>query len=230
MIRFPSPARSASDRGLVPFITQRAGEEAAPANLLILREKRGAGLRLFYGDEDVKDRPLRDVLWARCSFSHDEHGMPAGEPQWKMMHPYRQMVTMLAGRCQICTQPAKTPLGYVYLAGPHDEDPGQETIVTNQPPVCARHVRTVAALCPHMQGEPMVLLASSAPLHGVMGTVYGMAGGEVVPAASPREPMRFDDPRMPLMLASQLVRRLTRFRVLAVPELLDELDAVGRAR
>ncbi|MFI1956925.1 hypothetical protein ACH46L_03290 [Streptomyces althioticus] len=226
MIQFPSPTRSETGRGLVPFITQRAGEEAAPANLHILRELRG-GYRLFYGDEDVRDRPLRGLLWARCSFTHDEHGMPTGEPQWKMMHPYRQMLTMLAGRCQICTRPAKTPLGYVYMAGPGDEDPSQESILTNQPPVCARHVRTVQALCPHMQGEPLVILTSSAPMHGVMGTVYGMdQGGGVVPVASPKEPLRFDDVRAPLMLASQLVRRLSQFRVMTVAELLDELDAV----
>ncbi|MFF0206491.1 hypothetical protein [Streptomyces althioticus] len=229
MIQFPSPTRSATGRGLVPFITQRTGEEAAPANLVILRS-RGGKQRLFYGDEDVRDRPLRGLLWARCGFVTDDDGMPAGEPQWKMMHPYRQMATMLAARCQICTRPARTPLGYVYLAGPDDEDPGQETILTNQPPVCVRHVRTVAALCPHMRGEPMVLLTPSAPMYGVMGTVYGLACGEVVPVAAPAEPLRFDDPRMPLMLASQLVRRLTRFRVMTVAELLDELDAVGVAR
>ncbi|MGA5799153.1 hypothetical protein ACPC27_33715 [Streptomyces cellulosae] len=185
------------------------------------------GLRLFYGDEDARDRPLRGVLWARCSFSHDKQGMPVGEPQWKMMHPYRQMGTMLAGRCQICTRPARTPLGYVYLAGPRDEDPRQEPFLTNQPPVCARHVRTAAALCPHMEGEPTVFLTSSAPMHGVMGTVYGMARGEVGPVAAPNETVRFDDPRMPMMLASQLVRRLTRFRVLTVAELLDELGPTG---
>lgn len=231
MIQFPTPTRSTNDRGLVPFITQRKGEEAAPANLVILRERRGTGLRLFYRDEDVRDRPLRGVLWARCTFSHDEQGMPLGEPEWKLMHPYRQMLTMLAGRCQICTRPARTPLGYVYLAGPHDEDPGQPSILTNQPPVCARHVRTVEALCPHMEREPMVFLTSSAPMYGVMGTVYGMdRGGGVVPVSTPTEPVQFDDLRAPLLLGSQLVRRLTRFRVLTVAELLAELDTVEAAR
>ncbi|MER7779983.1 hypothetical protein ABTZ21_34110 [Streptomyces sp. NPDC096191] len=89
-----------SDQGLVPFITQREGEEAAPDNLLI--HQHAAGPRLYYGDEDPRDRPLRGILWARCGFNPvDERQMPTGVPLWKLMHPYRQMLTMQALHCQV---------------------------------------------------------------------------------------------------------------------------------
>lgn len=224
MIDFPRPVHAPGDRGVVPFITQREGEDAAPAHLTVLRQQRGQGLRLFYNDESPRDRPVRAMLWARCSFNMDKDGMPTGEPLWKYMHPYRQMITMLAGRCQICTRPARTPIGFVFLAGPKDEDPSQPSILTNQPPVCARHIRTVARLCPHMEENPMVFLAGGAPLYGAMGSIYDIdASGDVVLASTPAEPVPFGDPRAPLLLGSQLVRRLSAFRVLGLDELMQEL-------
>jgi hypothetical protein len=216
---------STHERGVIPFITQRKGEEAGLANLYLLKHRAKDELRLFYGDEDPRDRPLQGMLWARCAFTMDDQGMPIGEPQWKFMHPYRQMATMLAKRCQICTRPARTPLGWIFLAGPKDEDPTAPLIWTNQPPVCARHVRTTAKLCPHMEESPMVFLAGSAPLYGVMGTLYDlMPGNQVQVVETPDEPVKFDDPRAPRVLASQLVRRLSSFRVLSVEELLRELE------
>ncbi|PBC65593.1 hypothetical protein BKI49_02405 [Streptomyces sp. Tue6028] len=64
--------------------------------------------------------------------------MPTGEARWGFMHPHRQMMTMQALRCQVCTRPARTRLGFIFLAGPRDEDPTQTEILTYQPPVCAR--------------------------------------------------------------------------------------------
>ncbi|MEK8144015.1 hypothetical protein NKH18_25085 [Streptomyces sp. M10(2022)] len=77
---------------VVPYITQRVGEEAAPDNLVLLpsRGSRGRGsYRLFYADEETSlDRDLRQVLWARVSFTpYDERRRPTGRPEWKLMHP-----------------------------------------------------------------------------------------------------------------------------------------------
>ncbi|MFI9825278.1 ATP-binding protein [Streptomyces sp. NPDC052013] len=58
---------------------------------------------------------------------------------------------------------ARTPLGTTFLAGPGAVDTGRTPILTNQPPVCARHVRAAAALCSHLEKNPMVFLARSAP-------------------------------------------------------------------
>ncbi|MEU0109056.1 hypothetical protein ABZ313_27405 [Streptomyces sp. NPDC006251] len=210
--------------GLVPFITQRHGEEAAPDNLVIYRHS--SGPRLYYGDEDPRDRPLRGVLWARCGFNPvDARHMPTGAPQWKLMHPYRQMITMQALRCQVCAEPARTPLGFIFLAGPRDEDPTQPAIYTNQPPVCPKHVRAAAVLCPHLERKPMVFLAKSAPLYGVSGVIYGLDERlQVHVVARPDHALSFGHPNMPTVLASQLIRRLSSFRILDMEELLRELE------
>jgi hypothetical protein len=197
---------------LIPFITQREGEDAAPDNLIIVRH--GSGPRLYYGDEDAqgRDRPLRGVLWARCGFNPvDEHKMP-----------------MQAMRCQVCTQPARTPLGFIFLAGPKDEDPTQAMIHTNQPPVCPKHARASAALCPHLGRNPMVFLAKSAPLYGVTGTLYGLNADNVVHVvAQPDHPLPFGHPNLPTLLGSQLIRRLSSFRVVGLDELTQELATLA---
>ncbi|WP_308298978.1 hypothetical protein [Streptomyces sp. GESEQ-35] len=219
--------RPATEPRLIPYITQREGEDAAPDNLIIVRH--ACGPRLYYADEDAqgRDRPLRGVLWARCGFNPvDEHKMPTGEPQWKLMHPYRQMLTMQALRCQVCTQPARTPLGFIFLAGPKDEDPSWATLRTNQPPVCPKHARAAAALCPHLEKNPMVFLAKSAPLYGVLGTLYGLNANQVVHvAAQPDDALPFGHPDIATLLASQLIRRLSSFRVVGMDELMQELPA-----
>jgi hypothetical protein len=217
--------RTSTEPGLVPFVIQREGERAAPDNLrmTILRPGR---YRLRYADEDPRDRDLRGVLWARCSFnSVDPLQMPTGTPQWRLMHPYRQMVCMQAMRCRVCAEPARTPLGFIFLAGPYEVDVERTPVLTNQPPVCARHVRAAARLCPHLDGRPMVFLAQSAPLYGVHGAVYGYGEQGVYVVAEPDGPLPYGHPNLSTFLASQLVRRLGSFRTVDLDELLTELDA-----
>jgi len=229
-----TPARTALSRlreknvrtepPLVPFVVQREGEEAAPDNLLLTTLGPGR-YRLRYADEDPRDRDLRGVLWARCSFDAvDDLGVPVGRPQWRMMHPLRQRGTMQALRCQVCTDPARTPLGYIFLAGPDAVDPSQPVILTNQPPVCARHARPAADLCPHLTRNPMVLLAQSAPLYGVNGVGYGYGEQGLQVVARPKGPIPYSHALLPTVLASQLVRRLSSFRLVDLDELLWELE------
>ncbi|MFF4827979.1 hypothetical protein ACFY20_34330 [Streptomyces sp. NPDC001312] len=218
--------RPLTESRLIPFITQREGEEAAPDNLVIVQH--ASGPRLYYRDEDRRDRDLRGTLWARCSFNPvDDRKMPTGKPQWRLMHPYRQMVTMQAMRCQVCAERARTPLGFIFLAGPKTLDPEMMPVLTNQPPVCAKHVRAAARLCPHLGNDPMVFLAQSAPLYGVSGVLYGIVENKVQVVARPDEVVRFGDPALSTFLASQLIRRLGSFRVLDLEELLQELGAAA---
>ncbi|WP_386347779.1 hypothetical protein [Streptomyces xiangluensis] len=217
--------RTWTEPPLVPFITQREGEDAAPDNLIILLHS--SGPRLYYLDEDPRDRDLRGVLWARCSFNPvDERGQPTGTPQWKMMHPYRQMMCMQTMRCQVCQEPARTPLGFIFLAGPKDQDPIQPPIITNQPPVCPKHARAAAKLCPHLEEDPLVFLAQSAPLYGVHGTLYGLGTDGLKVVAQPDEPLPYGHGNIPTFLASQMVRRLSSFRVVGIDELTQELTAL----
>jgi len=219
--------RPTTQQAVIPYVTQRAGEEAAPDNLVLRPSKvsRGRGhYRLFYADEEPMDRDLRQVLWARVSFNpYDQRQQPTGDPEWSLMHPFRQRVTMERLRCQVCTASATTPLGIIFLAGAHDYERKEPPLLTNQPPVCPKHVRTAAALCPHLQKDPVVLLASSAPMYGVLGTVYGLVDGSVQVVAQPPEPLPYGHPNLPTLLASQLVRRMARYRVLTVSELTRRL-------
>ncbi|MGA5127708.1 hypothetical protein ACPCAG_30955 [Streptomyces pseudogriseolus] len=211
---------------LVPYITQRAGEDAAPDNLIITRHR--SGPRLYYADEDPRDRDPRGVLWARCGWNPvDGEGRITGEPQWKLMHPHRQMACMQTMVCQVCAQPARTPLGFIFLAGPRDEDLDQPSIITNQPPVCRKHARAAARLCPHLEGDPLVFLVKSAPLYGVTGTLYGLDGHGVRVVAQPDAPLPYGHRNLGTFLASQLVRRLRSFTVVRLDELLEDLAAAA---
>ncbi|CAM5236372.1 hypothetical protein [Streptomyces griseomycini] len=230
MTTLPPPPRSLEEKTvrteppLIPFVIQREGEEAAPDNLRLAPLGKGR-YRLCYADEDPRDRDLRGVLWARCSFGPvDDLGQPTGRPQWRMMHPLRQRGTMQAMRCQVCAERARTPLGYIFLAGPDTVDPDDSMVLTNQPPVCARHARPAAELCPHLTRDPVVLLAQSAPLYGVNGVGYGASADGVLVVQRPEGPIPYGHPLLPTVLASQMVRRLSTFRLMGLDQLLWELE------
>jgi hypothetical protein len=217
--------RTPTETGLIPFITQREGEEAAEDTLMLLEPSPGR-LRLYYQDEAAQDRDWRGVLWARCSFNPvDGKKRPTGRPMWKMVHPFRQRMTMQAMRCQVCAGRARTPLGFIFLAGPRDLDPEAPLVLTNQPPVCAEHARAAARLCPHLEQNPMVFLARSAPLYGVIGTLYGYGADGVQVLARPEQPLPYGHASLSTILASQLVRRLSSFSVVELDELLHALQA-----
>ncbi|MEV6841645.1 hypothetical protein AB0N17_45810 [Streptomyces sp. NPDC051133] len=209
---------------LIPYVTQREGEEVVPETLLIHTSSGGQHL-LYYADEGPQDRDRHGVLIARCASNPvDEHKMPTGRPQWKLMHPYRQMMTMQAMRCQVCARPAQTSLGFIFLAGPGDIDLHGTLVVTSQPPVCARHVRAAARLCPHLRETPMVLVTQDAPLFGVHGTHYGPDGLGVRVVTYPDEPLPYGHPDLSTLLASQLIRRLNSFRVVDLGDLERKLE------
>ncbi|MFI2377378.1 hypothetical protein ACH5AO_20230 [Streptomyces sp. NPDC018964] len=100
----------------------------------------------------------------------------------------------------------------------------QPTILTNQPPVCARHVRPAADLRPHLTPDPMVFLAQSAPLYGVNGVGYGYGAHGVQAVQRPAGPIPYGHELLTTVLASQMVRRLSSFRTVSLDELLWELE------
>lgn len=103
----------------------------------------------------------------------------------------------------------------VFLAGPHDHTPGTAEVLTNHPPLCARHVNTAARLCPHLDGNTTVYLAQSAPLHGATGTLQGLGThGVQPPLPSPERPCPTDIP-------AELLPRLPRKPARPVPGLSD---------
>ncbi|MFJ8143092.1 hypothetical protein [Streptomyces sp. NPDC096013] len=119
-------------------------------------------------------------------------------------------------------RPARTPLGFVFLAGP--DAPERSSVLTAQPPVCRKHIASAARLCPHLDGRPVVYLAQSAPLYGVHGIVYGYGRDGIHVAARPDGPLPYGHANTRTFLASQLVRRLTSFRTVDLEELTRELS------
>jgi hypothetical protein len=134
-------------------------------------------------------------------------------------------MTMQVLRCQICAEPARTCLGFIFLTGPQAYRPHETPILTSQPPVCARHVRAAATLCPHLEANPVVFLARSAPLYGVHGTLYGIGDQGVQVIATPDHPLPYGHTNLSTFLASQLVRRLHSFHTLTLDELTQQLTA-----
>jgi hypothetical protein len=72
--------RTATEPGLIAYVTLRQGEEGAPDNLTI-RIGPGRRPRLHYRDRAPEDRDVRGVLWGRCSQNRSPllvpHGMPS---------------------------------------------------------------------------------------------------------------------------------------------------------
>ncbi|QNP70219.1 hypothetical protein IAG44_12675 [Streptomyces roseirectus] len=177
--------------------------------------------RLAYRTELPGDRDLQDVLWARCPQRRGPDGLPTGDPQWRDVHPARQRECMQRLLCQVCAQPARTPKGFVFLIAPGELKPGETTLLTAQPPVCRRHTRTAAALCPYLREDPTVLLVPAPRLHGVVGALYEPAGPRIRPAPVDLGSLPYGHPFLRWYLASQMVRRLHSFEVIELKELAD---------
>ncbi|MHC5902491.1 hypothetical protein ACVNF4_01000 [Streptomyces sp. S6] len=206
---------------IVPYITCRAGEE--PVEHKELRGSWGADgrPRLGYRSELPGDRDLQDVLWARCSQRRGSDGLPVGEPRWRDVHPVRQRECMQRLLCQVCAQPARTAQGFIFLLAPDELRPHQTNLLTAQPPVCRRHARTAATLCPYLREEPTVLLVPTPRIHGVVGALYERTGHRIRPAPADIGSLPYGHPCLRWYLASQMVRRLHSFEVLDLKELAD---------
>ncbi|MDO0927291.1 hypothetical protein QQY24_18415 [Streptomyces sp. TG1A-8] len=222
------PVRSLIDSRIVPYTVLREPERTPSCELIILHHR--SGPRLYYLDEHPLDRPAAGVLWERVEFNPvDASGMPTGNPDGAHVHAYRQVMTMQALRCQVCTEPARTPLGYVYLAGPNSHSPTGSAVLVDQPPVCALHVRVAAEFWPHLADSPKAFLAQSAPIYGVHGTVYGLSEDtqKVCVVAKPDHALPLSHRSIPTTLAARLVRRLISFRLLSLDELEHALKTAA---
>ncbi|MGW9024863.1 hypothetical protein ACWGQ5_11620 [Streptomyces sp. NPDC055722] len=217
----PMSASSPTTRRLVPYITSREGER--PDYLSSLRGSYGSDgrLQLGYWNELHEDRDLRGVLWGRCSQTIGVDGLPTGRPRWRMVHPSRQRECMEQLRCQVCARSARTRHGIIFLAGPNEVRSEDVVVRTAQPPVCLKHARAAAEQCPHLAGRPSVFLVQSAPLYGVIGTPYqyGDGGLQALPATD--EALPYGHPGLRWFLASQMVRRLRAYTVIALDDLPD---------
>ncbi|WP_234330398.1 hypothetical protein [Streptomyces acidiscabies] len=201
------------NRTAVPYITCRAGEEPVKHRALSVSYDLDSRPRLAYRTELPGDRDLNGVLWARCPQTRGVDGLPTGEPRWRDVHPVRQRECMQRLLCQVCAQPARTPEGFLFLVGPGEVGEDRTRVLTTQPPVCRKHARTAAVLCPYLRNAPTVLLAQAPRIHGVVGALYEHTGRGVRPAPADVGSLSYGHPALRWYLASQMVRRLESFRV-----------------
>ncbi|QMU79063.1 hypothetical protein GXW83_28515 [Streptacidiphilus sp. PB12-B1b] len=182
----------------VPFITARAGEDPSCARLVALSAGRGIG----YQDERPEDRDERGVLWGRVP------QLPVGRPRWKDVHPQRQRICMERLLCQVCTRPADhNHQGWLFLRGSF-ENTVSEGVLTAQPPLCLAHALLSAEQCRYLADGFQAMRVQHPLLFGVLGTSYILDRFAEPMALPPGDPVPYTHPRVPWVLASQLVRCL----------------------
>ncbi|MFI8850974.1 hypothetical protein ACIGW3_12430 [Streptomyces sp. NPDC053499] len=204
------PRQTKARPSLVPYIVQWDGEEACSEDDLTVEMYQGRHRLAYKGAPRRADRDSAGVLWARME------GRPhVGEPQLAIMHPQRQYECMYALKCQVCKRPAdRNADGWLFLDWPKPGDPPTwpEGSLTTQPPLCMRHARAARGLCPH--APHFVGLRVGLPrLWGVSGTAYRLT--EHGWMCDPDIPLlRYGDPLLDAVLASQLVRQLRKVKTI----------------
>jgi hypothetical protein len=142
------------------------------------------------------------VLWTRFV-----HAPGVGEPRFGRVHPYRQRQAMRKLLCQVCGGPADRDVhGILWLLGQAGQRPWTGPETTAQPPVCLRCAGPAGRACPHLRGNTLALRVRHAPIVGVFGDLY--RHGTHGPLAIAQTSMTYDDPRIRMLRARQLIREL----------------------
>ncbi|MEU3073309.1 hypothetical protein [Streptomyces laurentii] len=150
---------------------------------------------LAYTDEHAEDRSIEGVLLG-----------VVGERSESQRFAMERLL------CRVCAEPAERSRdGMLWLLPLPSDTPDQrrredwpEGVMAIEPPVCGEHAR---AAPPFWEGGYQVFYAAEAELVGVYGTLHPAPG---VLADPVERILRFDDPRMPWMVATQFVRQLRR--------------------
>ncbi|NSC21323.1 hypothetical protein FM076_08930 [Streptomyces albus subsp. chlorinus] len=190
----------------VPYVamwdSERAVIEAALAVALTPEPPR----LVYQGRELPSDRDGFGVLWARCSYSPG-----VGRPDFASMHPGRQYECMYAMRCQVCGGPAdRNKDGWLFFDWRNELDPPSwpEGTLTAMPPLCAKDARLSMAVCPK-SGAFTALRVRAPRLWGVGGVSYRLTlDGWRLNHGDTDIWLPKDDPGLPSMLASKLIREL----------------------
>ncbi|WP_331759710.1 hypothetical protein [Streptomyces anulatus] len=215
-----------SGLGPVLYIQTREGEVAdTPQSLCAARGPAEAMALLSYWDQAADDRDKRGALWARASEVLSRSGRPVGRPV-QGVHPARQPDTMRRQRCRVCFGHARLEIprkpGYLYLVTDNERRP-HGVYRTSEPPVCIHHALLCADTEPRLQSGHTALLVTSSTESGVLGTRYVPLGDSAnVAAVSNSQGFHpyADRERMRWVLASQLVRDLTAYKIIDLRRLI----------
>ncbi|MGZ3146786.1 hypothetical protein ACVDFE_33280 [Lentzea chajnantorensis] len=183
-----------------PYITAWSAEQDLPYELVV-RPGHGIG----YADEVLTDRDTRGVLWLRGPIRHE-----VGRPEFGRVHPLRQRRAMRRLLCQVCAGPAdRTDDGVLWLLRDYRNDwpHWPEGMGCNEPPVCRSCVTLSLRLCPALRRGAVAVRSTEFPVVGVRGVLH--RPGARGPAVAQDATRYFDDPDIPWMVASALVRQLS---------------------
>ncbi|WP_328917027.1 MULTISPECIES: hypothetical protein [unclassified Streptomyces] len=189
--------------GGVPYVARWSGEPSGAMPLVLRRKRPG----IAYADERSFDRDERGVLWRR-----DPSQPGRGQPRLGQVHGLRQRIAMGGLRCQICGGPAdRNADGVLWLIDAAPDDPilqrGEER--TTHPPICVPCAHRSVRACPHLRTACVALRVRTWTQTGVSGALYQAA--RPTPVAVHVGTFRYGDPRLPWVLAAQLVMTLNDF-------------------
>jgi len=140
----------------------------------------------------------------------------------------RQRLALTGLRCQVCGQPAdRNADGVLWLIDANPNDPslrrGEER--TTHPPVCRPCAHRSVRACPHLRTACVALRVRRVRLHGVSGLLYVPDHPAPAPLDADVSVFPFGDPRLPWVMASQLVVTLRDFEAVDLKTLATEEEA-----
>lgn len=195
---------------VAPYVAGWSAEQDLPCRVVEL-PGRGIG----YADELLGDRDQHGVLWQRAALRPG-----AGRPEFAKVHPLRQRRAMRRLLCQVCAGPAdQNDSGFLWLLRDHRDDwpHWPEGMGVVEPPVCVPCAVLSLRHCPALRRGAVAVRAGEFPIAGVRGALYrkGELGLRPVEAAI----LPYDDPDVPWIVASALVREFRSCAVVPFEEL-----------
>lgn len=185
----------------VPYVTGWSAEAFDKPDLIMLPGNRG----IAYRDETPSDRDNRGILVKRTPEAQGR-----GKPRFGVVHSTRQRQAMGDLLCQVCGDSADTNgEGTLWLLQDHRDDwrDWPNHMGCTEPPVCADCAALSIRSCPALRNGHVLVRVRHAPVAAVDGVLYGRS-----PLGSPKALTSvracFDDPLIPWVLASHLVREL----------------------
>jgi len=162
--------------------------------------------RLVYTDERPGDRDAQGVLWARQVMKHGQ-----GQPVFGKIQVARQRHACIALLCQVCGgEPDENDDGILWLlpfsSGPQSPLHARvDEVTTCYPPICRTCCAMALRMCPPLRAGHMILRVTDVgPPAEVQGCLHDGQGN---PVGNDDQAFAFDDPRLPLVLAThQLIR------------------------
>ncbi|WP_433890892.1 hypothetical protein [Streptomyces sp. CA-111067] len=198
-------SRPAGRPDMVPFIARWSGEQDPPVAVVA---RGGQWTGIAYADRRAFDRDdPSSVLWTRTTSR-----LGKGVPQYGKVHSLRQRLCMQRLLCQICGGPAdRTDQGTLWLIDARARSLLPVAEITTHPPVCLPCAHRSVRACPHLRPEWVALRVRTAVPYGVNGILYQPAHPAPVQVGTADFP--FHSARLPWVLASQLIMRISDFTV-----------------